>query len=338
MKAETVETKHIFIDIVNYTYNRSVEAQTDLISFLNEFVKKSIEKQNISPENVIYIPTGDGMCISLINVFTPYDIHILISLNILEKIKTHNDSQKDEMRKFNIRIGINENIDNLIIDINGNKNISGSGINNASRIEGLCDPNQILIGNSVFEKLVQRENYMKSFKSYSAEVKHGLPLKVHQYVNNKLSFLNNDIPSKFRVVPIPKSNFILSEIQAYYLLNCIKYEDFISKNLGKSAQSEYSLQTILAQLSEDCYAKAKVTRSKPDPRVKIKREIQEQFNYIQTVDFWLICDLNHFYEDKYLYPIRQYFDNLLYYLFINENGKKKLLKDYPELCKQYNIK
>jgi class 3 adenylate cyclase len=98
------------------------------------------------------------------------------------------------MRKFNIRVGINENIDNLIIDINGNKNISGAGINHASRIEGQADPAQILVGNSVYEKLVQREKYMKAFNSYTALVKHGLPLKVHQLINKSLLYLNNEIP------------------------------------------------------------------------------------------------------------------------------------------------
>ena len=196
MEVKTIETKHIYIDIVNYTHNLSVEAQNDLISFLNAFVKQALEKNNINPDNKIYIPTGDGMCISLINMSIPYDIHIKISLDILKKIQTHNDSQKDEMRKFYVRIGINENIDNLIIDINGHQNVSGSGINNASRIEGLCDPMQILVGNSVYEKLVQREKYMNSFQNYSAEVKHGLLLEVHQFKNMKLTYLNNEIPSK----------------------------------------------------------------------------------------------------------------------------------------------
>ena len=232
---QTIEAKHIFIDIVNYTYNRSVEAQTDLISYLNNFVKECLDEYEINPEKRIYIPTGDGMCISLLNISTPYDLHILISLRILEKIFLHNNSQEDSMRKFNIRIGINENIDNLIIDINGNKNISGSGINNASRIEGLCDSMQILISNSVFEKLVQREKYMESFSSYSTNVKHGQHLLVHQYKDEKLKYLNNDIPANFR--PIPKKDFRLTEIQAYYIANCITHEDFITKNMSMGQNS-----------------------------------------------------------------------------------------------------
>lgn len=329
MEPKTIEAKHIFIDIVNYTYNRSVEAQTDLISFLNDYVNKALEKYNITPDQRIYIPTGDGMCISLININTPYDIHISISLDILEQIQAHNDFQKDEMRKFKIRIGINENIDNLIIDINGNQNISGSGINYASRIEGLCDAGQIIVGNSVYEKLVQREKYMQSFVTYIAEVKHGVQLKVHQYKNNKLPYLDNEIPNRFK--PVPKMTFRLNEIQAYYLANCINNVDFILKNVG-SGQNQYSLQTLLVQLSEDFYKRAKITKLGPKPTIKVKRQIQEHFYYIQSVDFWIICDLSTYYIEKYLYQIKSFFSEP--YLFVNESGKKKLFEDHPEIGEQ----
>ena len=332
MEPKTIEAKHIFIDIVNYTYNRSVEAQTDLISFLNDYVNKALEKYNITPDQRLYIPTGDGMCISLINIYTPYDIHIAISLDILKQIQAHNDFQNDEMRKFNIRIGINENIDNVIIDINGNQNISGSGINYASRIEGLCDAGQIIVGNSVYEKLVQREKYMKSFVTYVAEVKHNVQLKVHQYKNKDLTYLNNEIPSRFK--PVPKMIFRLNEIQAYYLLNCINNVEFILKNVG-SGQNQYSLQTLLGQLSEDFYEKTKVTMLGPRPTIKVNRQLQEHFNHIQSVDFWIICDLSTYYIEKYLFQIKSFFSEP--YLIVNESGKEKLLEDQPEIAKQLKI-
>lgn len=34
----TVDAKYIYIDIVNYTYNRSVEAQAYIVSILNKIV------------------------------------------------------------------------------------------------------------------------------------------------------------------------------------------------------------------------------------------------------------------------------------------------------------
>lgn len=332
-ETETTEAKHIFIDIVNYTHNRSVEAQTNLIGYLNDFVTEALSENKIESNQRICIPTGDGICISLLEISNPYDIHVKIALDILIKIYNHNITQENQMRKFQIRIGINENIDNLIIDINGNKNISGSGINYAARIESLADGNQILIGNSVFEKLVQREKYMDSFDSYSAEVKHGLSLKVHHYKNYQLEFLNNEIPSKFR--PSQPNVFRLSEIQAFYIANCLTNEDFISKKLGLG-QNQYSLEVILVQLAEDYYAKTKVTKSKPIPTIKVVRTLQEHFDYIQKVDFWLICDLNKYYHDKYLNPMYDLFSDVC--LFVNAKGKSQLLHDYPKIYAEFKVK
>jgi hypothetical protein len=330
----TIEAKHIFIDIVSYTHNRSVEAQTDLISYLNRFVKETLEEFEIKPENRIYIPTGDGMCISLLNVSTPYDVHILISLGILEKIHSHNINQDDTMRQFDIRIGINENIDNLITDINGNRNISGSGINHAARIEGLADPSQILIGISVHDKLVQREKYMYSFSKFSAEVKHELPLTVYQYTNERLDYLNSEIPSKFRYVPVPQKIFTLSNIQAYYIANCIVYEDFITKNVDASYKT-YSMHIIVVQLSQDSEAKTIIKKTASQRPLNVKRPLQEHFDYIQTVDFGLITELDRYYCERYLDDIRECFSEP--YLIVNDTGKKKLFEHYPEIYEEFNI-
>lgn len=331
-EAQTVEAKHIFIDIVSYTYNRSVEAQSDLISTLNRIVKESIKENEIDDEKVLFIPTGDGMCISLLNVFSPYDIHIEISLDILEKINLHNQEEKDKMRQFHLRIGVNENIDNLIVDINGQKNISGSGINYAARIESMCDQNQILVGNAVFEKLAQREKYIESFVSYSAEAKHGLPLKVHQYRDEKLIFLNNEPPSKFK--PAPKKSILLTPFQAYYIAHCIVHEDFSIKNMGLG-QEQSSLQVLLYQLAEDSLAKSKTTKTKPNYNQKVKRELQEHYEYIQSVDFWLIYDLcNNLMRD--FHNISNCFSEN--FLYINDTGKKKLLEDQPKIYEEIDIK
>lgn len=328
-QARTINCKHIFIDIVNYTHKRSVEAQTELIFLLNSFVRESLINNHVKDENRILIPTGDGMCISLISKRLSFDIHLKISLGILKMIEHHNSSQVDEMRKFQIRIGINQNVDNLIFDINGNRNISGSGINNASRIENLCDANQILVGESVYEILVQREKYMNSFTSYSVTVKHGLLLKVHQYKNLELTYLNNEIPEVFKP---PLKTFKLSEKQTYYLINCIIQKEFISKHI------EYSvyLQILMMQLSHDCMSLDHPSKMYPPPRLRINKSFEEYLEILNSVAYWLPQDLNYYIVQEHLRPMNQYFTDG--YLFVNEEGKRKLLEDYPKLYEQYKIK
>jgi hypothetical protein len=332
----TVEAKHIFLDVVSYTYNRSVEAQTDLIEILNAIVKESISAFNLNDDHLIFIPTGDGICISIINTTNPYDIHLNIALEILKRLGIHNENVQSEMRKFKIRVAINENIDNLITDINGNKNISGFGINCASRILSLCDPNQIIVGNTVYEKLVQREKYMNSFSTYTGNVKHNLSLRVHQYLNKDFHFLNNDIPHIFK----PEEKIIkkLPTILAYYMALCISNEDFIIKNLKGDAQDAYSLRVLFFQLAEDYFEKSKVTKIKPQYRIKVSRNLEEQFEYLQSLDYWIVCDLSNYMVDKIFSDFGQYFDDQ--YLFVNEDGKTKLQSDfgpiYIEFC--LNIK
>lgn len=328
---ETTEAKHIFIDIVNYTQNRSVEAQSDLISYLNAIVLKVLDSKNIGAFDRLFMPTGDGMCVSLLNITNPYDVHIQIALEILEKIHEHNKKQEDKMRQFNIRIGINENIDNLVTDINGQRNISGSGINYAARIESLCDENQILVGNSVYEKLVQREKYMNSFVSYRTTVKHGVVLQAHQYINNSLDYLNNAAPRRFQTTRESKK---LTEIQVYYMGCCLLNEEFITSNTLRNDGPPFALHVLMMQLANDLLDKSHATKIYPNSAHRVKKEIQEHLNDLERTDFWIISDLYNYIHAS-LEEIADCFSEK--FLFISKEGKKRMLTDQPEICKELRI-
>ena len=197
-EAQTVQAKYIFLDIVRYTHGRSVEAQSDIVGVLNQLVREAVEAQNLDKEAVIYIPTGDGMCIALLNVNEPFDAHMQIALNILSVVHKHNEKALDKMRQFETRIGVNKNADNRIVDINGRPNVAGAGISMAQRIMDKADAGQILVGVSVYQELVQRENYMHDWRCFEAEVKHGDKVQVYQYVNKKALGLNADIPGALK--------------------------------------------------------------------------------------------------------------------------------------------
>jgi len=168
----TVYAKYIFLDIVKYS-TRSVEGQTAVIKALNEIVEQVANEYKIDADHAIYIPTGDGMCIGLINVINPYDIHLHISLDILNLIEKHNKKELNPTYKFNVRIGINENDDNLVTDINGKRNFAGNGINIAQRIMSCGDANMIIVSSSVKDRLSARDAYLNKFKGYKVTIKHG---------------------------------------------------------------------------------------------------------------------------------------------------------------------
>jgi class 3 adenylate cyclase len=190
--------KYIFLDVVGFSHKRTIEAQTQIIGSLNSLVRATIIEFQINKRKAIYLPTGDGICIAFIDIAKPFDLPVSFSLKLLEKVKKWNDEQEDGMYKYEIRIGINENIDNIVIDINGKRNVSGSGINYSQRIMNIADGNQILLGYSSYEKICDREMYFNKFKEFDATVKHGKVLKVYQYVNNEIDFLNSEQPSFFR--------------------------------------------------------------------------------------------------------------------------------------------
>lgn len=216
MEIGSKNCKHLFLDIVGYSKNRTVEAQSDIISKLNEIVKKVLSEYKVTASKRLLIPTGDGMCITFINN-PQFDFAIVIAVAILEELKLYNDKTKDKMRKIDIRIGINENIDNIIIDINNRKNIAGSGINYAQRIMSLADGNMIMIGSSVYEQVNKRDKYYGKFRPWNALIKHNERLPVYQYIDEKISVLNTQTPVIFQQIEKPKIEILLTEHLAMYL-------------------------------------------------------------------------------------------------------------------------
>jgi class 3 adenylate cyclase len=322
----TVNAKHIFIDIVNYTHKRSVEAQVDVIKTLNDIVSLAIKQYNILEENVIYIPTGDGMCISLIDIHYPYDIHLQFSLTLLEKLNNHNMKEIPESRKFLIRIGINENIDNLITDINGRENISGSGINIASRIEGLADASQILVGYSVYDKLINRERYMKSFIHFSATVKHGVALDVYQYHDESKKFINNNTPTIFekKVVIVPS----LTLFEAHYLAMCIVNQDFIISK-AKDVLHLSALHSLVYIKTLDKIGSLTTTMTNPTYTVRAKADNSTFFDSLMQSNIWLNHELHHSLLPLKLSNIANCFKES--FLIVNEYGKKKLKSEHENI-------
>lgn len=99
-----------------------------------------------------------------------------------------------KMREFQVRIGIESGLDNLVTDINGNPNIAGAGINNAQRVMGSVDGNQILVGNAAASELRYREDYMRALRSLgSVKVKHDMYIQIYQ-LTGEYEGLNSDYP------------------------------------------------------------------------------------------------------------------------------------------------
>ncbi len=336
-EAITKNVKYIFLDIEKYSRVRSVEAQVEIIKILNDIVKESVSEVIGDESNLIYLPTGDGICISLLDPFLPYDSHLKLSLKILEKIDIHNSTINDEMRIFSVRIGLNENVDNLVEDINGKPNVTGAGINMAQRIMGLADGNQILVSQSIYETFKYREKYMNKFRPFQATVKHNLKINVYQFISDEYRGLNCQTPKEF--ILQNKKIERLNLFAAYYFAHSIKNKNIILK-LNQISQDSNIAIVVLYFLAKDSEGLAKSNDVNPyTPKIfgGDRKTIEEQYNYYGSINYWVISEFASLVQNL-LIKYKNCFEETDGLIFINNKGKKKLKDEFPEIYEEFNLK
>jgi len=299
MKPDPQFVQYVFLDIVAFSHERSVEAQADLVSYLNHIVRTSLTDLQVPPESVVLLPTGDGMCIVLIGHSLAYDLHLNLGLRILVHLREHNDGTSDQMRRFEMRVGLNQNVDNVVVDINDRRNVAGAGINMAQRIMDKADGNQILVGSQVHDTLGSREAYMRSFRSYSATVKHGLIIPIYQFVAENHVGLNIATPSAFR--PSSRARPRLSEYQAFYIALALAERNAIAA-LSAHGSERYSACVLLHLLSLDgceklhaTVADPATTRAPGSPDSTFAERVQ----LLEAQHFWLVCELADFISKQF---------------------------------------
>lgn len=336
-KDSIIPVKYVFLDVVAYT-TRTVEAQCYLIKAFNRIVKGAINKYHISDDSIIFLPTGDGMCIALLGVL-PYDVHVRIAKEILHRIYVNNSRVKDNWRQFEVRVGINQGVDNIVIDVNARKNVTGAGINNTRRIMDLADARQILVSNMVYEDLHPRKAYYDAFsQEFTYEVKHGLVLKIHQLVKPDADWLNINTPSIFtvKVKPEPK----LTELAAYYFAHSIKNKKFLIDKRGPG-QNEYALRILLWYLAVDSFGKSKSTYIEPyeDHMPETRSDtLDEQFQVFMNLPFWVCCDLSKLVRDHKIGEHNyKYFEDGWDFTIVNEAGQNKLKSEWPNIWGEFGL-
>lgn len=180
--SQTVLVRYVYVDIVGYTLGRSVEAQVKITESLNRCINQTVAAFDVDSSKIIYLPTGDGVCICLLDHADPLDFDIRISIMLMEKIHSLWLAESDEESRFAIRIGLNENHDNMVYDIGGKRrNFVGMGVNNAHRLMTLAAPFQILMGPAVFQRLTQRRLYKPNLYALHGIVKHGEKVLCYGY-------------------------------------------------------------------------------------------------------------------------------------------------------------
>lgn len=168
------------IDIVGYS-TLSEEGQLQAITRLTQIVTETEVIKNAEASDRIFLPTGDGMAVGFAGR----------PARAIELALQIHKSYGQEREK--LKIGIHSGIAFEIRDINGNKNIAGSGINLAQRTLSCCRGGHILVAEDPGAKLKNSDKWRDALRGpYRFQVKHGVLLTAYNYYESEVGNPNEE--------------------------------------------------------------------------------------------------------------------------------------------------
>src|SRR6266702_5466998 len=182
-----LEIAHVlFIDIVGYS-KLSINDQRAAIDELTQAVRTSEQFQNAeAAARLLKIPTGDGM--ALVFYKSPEE-PVKCALEISRALKEH--------PKIQLRMGVHSGPVSGVIDVNGQANLAGAGLNVAQRMMDCADAGHILVSRHVAEDLEGYEQWRPLLHDLGfCEVKHGVKLQIVNLCTEEAG--NRALPAKLR--------------------------------------------------------------------------------------------------------------------------------------------
>src|SRR5213075_3156477 len=182
-----LEIAHVlFTDIVGYS-KLPINQQRALVERLNEIVQGTDEFQAAGRTGrLIKIPTGDG--ITLVFYHSP-EAPVECALEISRALKEH--------PKLQLRMGAHSGPVSGVIDVNGQANLAGAGLNTAQRVMACGDAGHILLSRHVAEDLEGYEQWRPFLHNLGfCEVKHGVKLQIVNLCTDDAG--NCALPAKLR--------------------------------------------------------------------------------------------------------------------------------------------
>ena len=188
-----MEIGHVlFIDIVGYS-KLLIEEQKERLGQLTEIVLGTAQVRDSTDEQLVRLPTGDGMAL----VFRhSAEEPARCALEIAEALRKHPE--------ISVRMGIHSGPVSEVTDVSGRSNLAGAGINMAQRVMDCGDAGHILVSQHVADDLVQYRQWAPRLRDLGeCEVKHGVRLHLVNLYAEPLG--NPEVPEKFRQIAAPAS-------------------------------------------------------------------------------------------------------------------------------------
>ncbi|MGE3436466.1 MAG: protein kinase [Blastocatellales bacterium] len=173
----SVDIAHVlFCDIVGYSI-LPIDRQKKMISALQEIVRQTEDYRRAAARGqLVRLPAGDGMALAFLqDPVAP----VRCAIEIGRALKSH-----PEIR---LRMGVHSGPVFLSTDINGTRNVVGSGINMAQRVMDSGDAGHILVSRNVAEVLGQISHWQPLLHDLGErEVKHGVRIHLFNLFNDEV--------------------------------------------------------------------------------------------------------------------------------------------------------
>jgi TolB-like protein/class 3 adenylate cyclase/Flp pilus assembly protein TadD len=184
-----LEIAHVlFIDIVGYS-KLSINEQHAAVDELTQIVRATEQFQKAeTTERLIKIATGDGMALVF---YTSPEAPVRCAIEISRALKHH--------PRLRLRMGIHSGPVSGVVDVAGQANLTGAGLNLAHRVMGCGDTGHILLSKHVAEDLSEFEEWRPSLHDLgTCEVKHGMQVAIVNLWSDDVG--NRQLPRKFQAL------------------------------------------------------------------------------------------------------------------------------------------
>src|SRR2546430_12614253 len=184
-----LEIAHVlFIDIVGYS-KLSINDQNATVDELTRIVRATEQFQEAeASDRLIKIPTGDGMVLVF---YTTPEAPVRCAIELSRALKDH--------PRLRVRMGIHSGPVSGVVDVTGQANLTGAGLNLAHRAMECGDAGHILLSKHVAEDLEEYEQWRPLLHDLgTCEVKHGVRVTIVNLYADQVG--NPQLPKKFHAL------------------------------------------------------------------------------------------------------------------------------------------
>ena len=173
----------LFLDLVGYS-KLLIDEQKEQMRRLTDIVLATRPVQEATNEQLVRLPTGDGMALGLSQ-----------QSGRTGPLRAGDCARAPAAPEIRVRMGIHSGPVSEVSDVNERANIAGAGINLAQRVMNCGDAGHILVSQRVAEDLAEYRQWSPHLHELGeCEVKHGLKLSLTNLYGE--NFGNAAVPAK----------------------------------------------------------------------------------------------------------------------------------------------